>query len=61
MLDLRRPSGYFFLLTGALVLLTGILAPSARAPLTGTNLNLYAGLGMLTFGGILLWLARASS
>jgi len=36
----------------------GMLNPSDRAPLTPLNVNLYVGVAMLLFGGILLLLAR---
>jgi hypothetical protein len=36
----------------------GIFAPGTRAPLTTVNVNLYTGLVMLVFGGVMLWLAR---
>ena len=58
MWDLRKPSGFFFLLLGAIVCAVGLLSPEARAPLTDVNVNLYAGAFMLGFGGVLLWLAR---
>ena len=58
MLDLRIPSGYFFTLTGVILMALGILFPEARAPLTPLNVNLYAGGTMLAFGAILLLLAR---
>jgi hypothetical protein len=35
--------------------------PEYRAPLTSANVNLYSGLSMGVFGGILLWLARRAS
>ena len=57
-MDLRIPSGVYFLMVGLLVALAGILAPEMRAPLTAVNVNLYAGLALLAFGGILLLLAR---
>jgi hypothetical protein len=60
-MDLRKPSGWFFTLLGALLVITGIASPDARAPLTQVNINLYAGLFTLAFGGILLWLARRAS
>jgi hypothetical protein len=60
-MDLRKPSGLFFTLLGAIVFLVGIFAPEARAPLTGFNVNLYSGACMLVFGGILLWLAHRPS
>ena len=61
MWDLRKPSGIFFSILGALLCLMGILSPGTRAPLTEANVNLYAGVVMLAFGGTLLWLARKSA
>jgi len=58
MLDLRVPSGLFFLILGAIVLAVGLLQPDLRAPLTDVNVNLYSGLTMVVFGGFLLLLAR---
>jgi len=58
MLDLRIPSGYFFAITGLILMALGILFPDTRAPLTPLNINLYAGGAMLLFGAILLLLAR---
>ena len=60
MLDLRIPSGWFFLLMGAILCVLGLFA-NYTAPLTAVNANLYSGLSMLIFGGILLWLARRAS
>ncbi len=61
MLDLRIPSGYFFLLLGIILIGVSFFMPSARAPLTEVNVNLYAGLAMAIFGGVLLWLARRAT
>jgi len=61
MWDLRTPSGWFFVILGALLCLAGIFSPGVRAPLTDVNVNLYAGVVTLLFGGILLWLARRAS
>jgi hypothetical protein len=58
MLDLRKPAGIFFLLLGALIGATGLLAPDYKAPLLEINLNLYFGIFSLVFGAIFLWLAR---
>ena len=55
-MDLRVPSGWFFLLLGVILLGVSLTAPTA--PLTDVNVNLYTGLCMGLFGGILLWLAR---
>ena len=61
MLDLRLPSGLFFLLTGAIVAAAGLIAPGNQAPLQEANVNLYSGLVMLVFGGILLGLAMRAA
>ena len=60
-MDLRKPSGWFFTLLGALLVITGLVSPDARARLTEINVNLYAGVVIVAFGGILLWLARRAS
>ena len=59
-MDLRKPSGYFFVLLGAIVLLTGLFSP-VRAPLTELNVDLYSGIAMLIFGSVLLLLARRAA
>jgi hypothetical protein len=62
-MDLRIPSGLFFLAIGLIVASVGIFAPGVGAPLTEVNVNLYAGAAMLIFGGILLvlaWRARSA-
>ena len=61
MWDLRTPSGWFFSLLGAILILLGLVSPQARAPLTDTNVNLAGGVAMLVFGGVLLLLARNRS
>ncbi len=58
MLDLRIPSGLFFAAVGAILAVHSVVAPGMRAPLTVGNVNLYSGLFMLGFGGVLLLLAR---
>ena len=60
MLDLRVPSGWFFAIVGLILCGLGIFSPGARAALTDVNVNLYGGLGMLSFGALLLVLARRS-
>ena len=57
MLDLRVPSGWFFLLMGVILLGMGVFAPGTRADLTDTNVNLYCGAGMAAFGAIMLLMA----
>ncbi len=62
MLDLRLPIGWFFAITGVMLLATGIFAPDTRAALTAVNVDLYCGLFMTLFGAFLLLLAaRAGS
>jgi hypothetical protein len=59
-MDLRVPSGCFFLLLGAILIGMGALS-SASAPLTSINVNLYAGIVMAIFGGWMLWLSKRTS
>ncbi len=61
MLDLRLPIGWFFAVTGVLLLAMGIFAPETRAALTAVNVNLYCGLFMTIFGALLLLLATLAS
>ena len=58
MLDLRTPSGWFFALVGAILLVLGLAFPSLRAPLSQANVNAYVGLFMFLFGCTLLFLAH---
>jgi xanthine/uracil permease len=60
MLDLRIPSGWFFVIMGVILTALGLFA-GYTAPLTTVNANLYSGASMLVFGGILLWLAKRAS
>ena len=60
MLDLRIPSGLFFSIVGVILCAMGVFSPGTRAALTDVNVNLYAGFVMLTFGALLLLLARRS-
>jgi uncharacterized membrane protein HdeD (DUF308 family) len=57
MLDLRIPTGGFFLLAGVILLALGIIDPNARAALTDVNVNLYCGIAMVVFGAFMLLLA----
>ena len=59
-MDLRVPSGWFFLLLGAILIVMGSF-PADSAPLTTHNVNLYAGLAMAIFGGWMLWLSKQTS
>ncbi len=58
MLDLRIPTGWFFLIIGLILIGMGVVFPGERAALTETNVNLYCGLVMVAFGGFMLALAR---
>ena len=58
MLDLRTPSGWFFALLGLILVILGVFTPGLRAALTDLNVNVYCGLVMLAFGGVMLVLAR---
>jgi len=61
MLDLRLPTGAFFLLVGVILVVMAIIDPSAHAALTDANVNLYCGLAMVVFGAALLLLAWRGS
>jgi hypothetical protein len=50
-LDVRLPLGLLFIILGALLAGSGVLA-------SGSRLNLWWGLVMLMFGGVMLWLGR---
>jgi hypothetical protein len=65
LLDLRFPMGLFFAVLGLLLAAYGFLGDQAvyQASL-GINVNLWAGLGMLLFGGLMLgggWKAMRGS
>lgn len=57
MRDLRTPIGLFFALAGVILAVTGVVTEN-RAPLETANVNLYCGVSILIFGGVMLWLAR---
>jgi len=57
--DLRIPIGSFFALAGVILVGAGVFTTN-RAPLENAKVNLYGGLVMLAFGGVMLWLARRS-
>ncbi len=60
MRDLRVPIGLFFALSGVILAVTGLVTQN-RAPLETVNVNLYCGVSILIFGGVMLWLARRRS
>ena len=51
--DLRLPIGTFFAILGVIL----IAMSGAHSPLSDAPVNLYAGLSMLVFGAVMLWLA----
>ena len=54
MLDIRWPIGLMFTLVGALLLLAGLLSsPEAYQRSLGININLWWGLLLLVFGGLM--------
>ena len=61
MMDLRVPSGILFTLLGLILITLGLVYSGVHAALTEINVNLYCGIAMLIFGGILLLLARKRS
>jgi hypothetical protein len=58
MWDLRLPAGLFFFILGSILCAVGLLAPWRPELDPSMNVNLYSGLSMLIFGGVMLWLAR---
>jgi hypothetical protein len=56
--DLRVPTGLFFSILGLILLIYAAVRPDVRAAMTQVNVNLWSGLALLIFGGILLWLSR---
>jgi hypothetical protein len=57
MTDLRIPIALFFGIVGMILLaVTG-----NRAPLTEAPVNLYTGVTMVLFAGVMAWLARRRS
>ncbi len=59
--DLRIPIGFFFTLLGVILIAVGVFRPDLHARLAGSNVNVYAGLAMLVFGGAMLLLARRAA
>jgi hypothetical protein len=58
MLDIRWPIGLMFTLVGVLLVLTGALSsPEAYARSLGININLWWGMLLLVFGGLMVLFA----
>lgn len=62
-LDIRYPIGFLFSIIGIMLTVYGLVT-SSNAELyhrsLGINVNLWTGLGMIIFGGIMLILAYSS-
>lgn len=56
--DLRVPTGSFFSLLGLILLIYSAVRPDLRPAMTQVNVNLWSGLALVIFGGVLLWLSR---
>lgn len=61
MWDLRLPAGLFFFALGVILCAIGLLLPWRATLDPDTNVNLYSGVAMLIFGGVMLWLAKRAS
>lgn len=62
-IDIRIPIGALFIITGALLLAYGFFTygnTHIYAPSLNINLNLWWGVVMFLFGGVMLWLVRRS-
>ncbi|MBP6571463.1 MAG: hypothetical protein KA226_08605 [Gemmatimonadales bacterium] len=58
-LDLRLPIGWMFTAIGAMLVAYGLISDQAiYAKSLGINVNLWWGVVLLLFGGMMLWLAK---
>ena len=58
-LDLRLPLGLIFSIFGVILVAVGLVGgPALTAQSLGVNINLWWGVVMLAFGGLMLALAR---
>jgi hypothetical protein len=58
-LDIRIPLGLLFAIVGAMLAIFGTVSDGAAGAHTaGLNIDLWWGLAMAAFGGLMLWLAR---
>lgn len=58
-LDLRLPIGWMFTAIGAMLVGYGVISDQAiYAKSLGINVNLWWGVVLLLFGGMMLWLAK---
>jgi hypothetical protein len=61
-LDIRLPIGLLFAILGGLLVVYGLLTQATHPEIyehsLGININLWWGLVMLGFGGLMIWLGR---
>ena len=58
-LDLRLPLGMMFTIFGVILMAVGLVGgPALTAQSLGVNINLWWGLVLLVFGGLMLAMAR---
>jgi hypothetical protein len=58
LLDIRTPIGLMFLVLGAILAVYGAMSDPAAYARSGANINLWWGLVLLVFGGVMLYLGR---
>jgi hypothetical protein len=58
LLDIRTPIGLMFLVIGAVLAAFGALGDPSVNVRAGVNINLWWGLVLLVFGGVMFWLGR---
>ena len=59
-LDIRLPLGALFALIGALLVVQGLFGGGPTVQTAGINIDLWWGVAMAAFGGLMLALARRS-
>jgi hypothetical protein len=57
-LDIRTPIGLMFFVIGAILATFGAVSDSSVYVRAGMNINLWWGLILLLFGGVMFWLGR---
>lgn len=61
-LDIRYPIGLMFALLGVVLIVFGLMSDKAiYAKSLGINVNLWWGVVMLAFGGVMLFLAKRAN
>jgi hypothetical protein len=61
-LDIRMPIGLLFTLLGVIITAQGFFTRGAEMykHSLNININIYSGVGLLIFGGLMLWMALLS-